>query len=541
VVGHGNTSNQFNYISEISIDGNTIESVIISPVNFGLKDSQSTIDPTTPTSSRSEILSQITGNTYYLDQINGDDNDIGTQASPWKTLSKAQSSMISGDCVILASGDYGAYEEANVSGRTDYILYIADENATVHFDTISITNSSLMDTYLIFHGINIQPDWVDPASSDAVGSNDPQYPDSNLATYAKTINPISLYYSKYVTIINCTISGQNKHLTLSGISMSNNQQIKIEYNNITKTQRGIAMSSNSNVDILYNHIHEITSTAIGQTDANNFYNLIEGNYGHDSNYTVTEDYAPRAAGSEYHGSAVSIRNGYTTIRNNVFHDGFSSSGIMAYGADSTGTPHHDNITIENNLLYDIHNVYVLRIYLMGDNFTVRNNTFIGQRRSLNDGRYRYNTALAIHSLDTDGTPHLNAYNNIFVGIFNVGNFASNVTKINNISWSFAHSTIFFCEGSPEVGATDSVLSCGYFENPEQEVTDLFNEPITLEPFHSQFLDFTLNLNSFAINYGDPTVQASDSLGLIDSSQNFIEKNGATRSTVVHSAGAYEPH
>lgn len=491
------------------------------------------------TISRNELLDQVTGNTFYLDSVSGNDNNEGSGTAPWKSLNKAIENAVSGDCVILKSGDYGSYEEANISGRTGYIFYIADENATVHFDTVSINNTSLMDSYLLFHGINVQPDWVDPASSGQPGADDPQYPESTLATYAKTLDPISLNHAKYITILYCTISGQNKHLTLNGVSISNSQEIKIGHNDITKTQRGIALSSNNNINILYNNIHEITSTAIGHTDASNFYTLIEGNHGHDSKYNIIEDYAPRTAGSEYHGSAVSIRNGYTIIRNNVFHDGFPSAGLMAYGADATGTPHHDNITIENNLLYDIHNVYILRIYLMGDNFTVRNNTFIGQRRDLNDGRYKYNTALVIHSLDIDGDPHLNAYNNIFIGIFNVESYATKVTKNNNISWSFAHGTLFFCEGSPEAGTTDSIMTCGYFENPEQEVTDLFKGTLTFEPFHTKFLDFTLSLNSQAINFGDPSMQPNDSLGSIDSSQNFITNKGTVRSTLVHSAGAYE--
>ncbi len=50
--------------------------------------------------------------TYYLSPA-GSDTNQGTQASPWKTISKANSSIASGDTVILADGTYSAYVKIN--------------------------------------------------------------------------------------------------------------------------------------------------------------------------------------------------------------------------------------------------------------------------------------------------------------------------------------------------------------------------------------------------------------------------------------------
>jgi hypothetical protein len=65
------------------------------------------------------------GNTYYLDAVNGNDNNNGT-TNPWQTLAKAQSVVTSGDNVILRSGNYGAFTENNAGGRTTWVTYRAD-------------------------------------------------------------------------------------------------------------------------------------------------------------------------------------------------------------------------------------------------------------------------------------------------------------------------------------------------------------------------------------------------------------------------------
>jgi polyhydroxyalkanoate synthesis repressor PhaR len=68
--------------------------------------------------------------------------------------------------------------------------------------------------------------------------------------------------------------------------------------------------------------------------------LVEGNHIHDF---------PCDESIDTHGSAISIRAGDITIRGNIMHDGFSSSGMMFY-ADTPGPK--SNVTIENNLVYD---------------------------------------------------------------------------------------------------------------------------------------------------------------------------------------------
>lgn len=47
--------------------------------------------------------------TYYLNTATGSDTSLGTISAPWKTITKVQSSTVSGDSVIVQSADAGTY------------------------------------------------------------------------------------------------------------------------------------------------------------------------------------------------------------------------------------------------------------------------------------------------------------------------------------------------------------------------------------------------------------------------------------------------
>jgi hypothetical protein len=445
-------------------------------------------------------------------------------------LSKATAVVVSGDNVYLQTGDYGGYEEEDVF-RTDFVTYQAVEDATVYFDYISIRNDAPTNSYLKFIGLNIQPDWRDPCLSGLVGCDDPQYPESTQSTYAKTGEAVYLINAKYVQVIDSKLEGQSMHLTSYGVSISGGSDIAIDHCEITKVQRGVNMMSNAqNITVSNNHIHGIGASAIVEGGPCSGV-LIEGNHAHDSHWYPTEDYAPRAVGQNYHGSAVAIRNGNITIRNNIFHDGFLSAGMMTY---NDGSGHFDNVTIENNLLYDISTTYVLRFYLLGDNVNVKNNTFVGQLRTDGGGEYRYNTALAVHSLDTDGTPHLNVSNNIFIGAAYFGEAYS--TQNNNIFYSWANEGGF--QSTAENGSV--VLASNYWSNATAYINTIFScgSVCNFNFAHGETMNYTLASTSPAVNFGDSNTQLSDSLGSIGT-DGFIINNGLTRDETHHSVGAYE--
>jgi hypothetical protein len=72
------------------------------------------------------------GATYYV-ALNGDDNNPGTEAQPWRTIQKAAQTLVSGDTVYIRSGTYQERVTPRNSG-SDYITYAAYPGETVTID-----------------------------------------------------------------------------------------------------------------------------------------------------------------------------------------------------------------------------------------------------------------------------------------------------------------------------------------------------------------------------------------------------------------------
>ena len=73
------------------------------------------------------------GQDYYVDPVNGNNNNPGTSASPWQSFLRATPTysatpaVAEGDTVYLAAGNYGSvdYNRSEVTSRTQWITYKA--------------------------------------------------------------------------------------------------------------------------------------------------------------------------------------------------------------------------------------------------------------------------------------------------------------------------------------------------------------------------------------------------------------------------------
>ncbi len=493
--------------------------------------------PVNPTLGAS-VDALITGQRYYIDPVSGLDSSDGSIFSPWKTLSKAQSVALGGDGVILRSGNYGLFSEQD-GGRSSYLVYRNDAGAVPVFTGIDLDYSAGNgDSYLVFYGVRILPEWVAPGG-------DPQDPASTQTTYAKTATPVVIRAANHVQILGSNIGGQRKYLTPCGVSVADSTYVQVEGCIIHDVHRGIINTASQFLAYKGNHIHRITGSAFMSSDAASNDILIEGNHAHDSNYNYADDYCPRALNANYHGSAVAIRGDRMTIRNNIFHDGFNSAGIMTYDQDSPASDiDYSEILIENNLLYDIRNVYVLRFYLISSNIVVRNNIFASYWRSF--GTQYYNTAVNIDSvaLGLDGSM-LTFDNNIVLGTTNFGAYWGTVNQHNNIFYSCRPGVAPYLTeaevgGGSMVATGDPATTSYLFEQ------DFFNGVLRFDmdssdptnPVgHGQLLDFSLYPLSPAEGYGDPLTQPADGLGLLGA-DGFIQTSLITRSGARHNAGPY---
>lgn len=487
---------------------------------------------------RESLLNNVSGTIYYLDANNGDDDwGNGSESNPWKTLVKAQRMAVENDAVILKDGEYGRFTDNTDNPKNDFVLWINEEGNSPVFTSILSYNQQLVQSFNRFYGIKIAPEWVDPASSGNPGSNDPQYPDSEGGTYAKTAIPFECHNASKIELINCELVGTNKHLTVYGARISGSNDVLIERCHIHLVNRGVTIVGSNNISIRYNHINEHSASCIQLGSANNSDILIEGNHGHDSNFELTDDYCPRAQYHTYHASAVAIRGDNITVRGNIFHDGYTSSGLMTYSQG--GTEESENITIENNLLYDIHAIAgVLRIFGLANNFIVRNNTFIGKIRDINDGRYKYRTAFSVEEVAPGyANPRIKLYNNIMLGTSAYSD--EYVEENNNIFWSLKvnkewKDDIYLAS----LNSSSKVITSTFNNIPDYFFNDFFSTVPVLDERHGQTLDFTLSDNSEAINFGNVSFQTEKGLGSLNS-EGFIQSNGYERNSDHHSAGCYE--
>lgn len=86
------------------------------------------------------FFSPLTARTFFVDQKNASalDQNTGTSAMPWKTISKANQTLIAGDTVLIKSGNYKSYIAPVRSGISgNYITYknFASDSVTIS-DTI---------------------------------------------------------------------------------------------------------------------------------------------------------------------------------------------------------------------------------------------------------------------------------------------------------------------------------------------------------------------------------------------------------------------
>ena len=103
------------------------------------------------------VSPEATGSIYYIDtaHANASDTNPGTEALPWKTITKANQTLVAGDTVYIKGGTYSSYvapvRSGTASNRITYRAYGADV-VTVRDASYGI----LLDgkSYITVHGIN---------------------------------------------------------------------------------------------------------------------------------------------------------------------------------------------------------------------------------------------------------------------------------------------------------------------------------------------------------------------------------------------------
>ncbi|WP_020529911.1 Ig-like domain-containing protein [Flexithrix dorotheae] len=103
------------------------------------------------------FTSELTAKDYYIDKNKGNDSNSGSFSSPWKTIEKANNSLMPGDKVFLRGGEFSGQQIAPKNSGTSGqpISYIAFENEKPILTNVSIGILLNNKKYIIVEGIYI--------------------------------------------------------------------------------------------------------------------------------------------------------------------------------------------------------------------------------------------------------------------------------------------------------------------------------------------------------------------------------------------------
>ncbi|MBY6212898.1 right-handed parallel beta-helix repeat-containing protein [Microbulbifer agarilyticus] len=352
---------------------------------------------------------------YHVDGKNGDDNNRGTADSPWATLEKARRTVKGPARVVVHDGHYRAFVEHQAPGATAFLEYVAAPGARPRLEGIDIHYPEPSDSYVSFDGFDIYS--------------------------TRRLRLVQVVNARHLIIRNGELHSDHWSRGpddgVYAINLRRTESVLIERNRFYEVFRGVLIRKSNHVTVRGNFITVTGSSGIiYMSQSRN--GLIENNHITGRDYVrYPED---PLAYHKPHQSIIAISANDLVVRGNLLHGIGNSSGMMLYQNDMpTDVTAYRNILIESNALYDTSNNSALRIYNLGDNVILRNNFFFSKKRPgkcdgvTNDGHYRYNVALNVHSIADgfDGSG-LKLYNNIFLGAAMIPPTAE---ERSNVFWS----------------------------------------------------------------------------------------------------------
>jgi len=230
----------------------------------------------TPTATRTPTSTSTptptpSGNNYYVSP-DGDDNNPGTEAHPWRTIQKAANTLVAGDTVYVKAGTYQERVIPQNSGTAgNYIMYAAYPGHTVTIDGASIIVpewGGLFDiaakSYIRVSGLrmmNAGPNLHNPGilvdgSSHIIIENNYVYHTSD--------SGIGVWSSDNVIVDHNEVELACYNGYNEGISVGGTDTFEIKNNNVHHSQKeGItAKDGSSNGKVFHNHVHHTDAVGI---------------------------------------------------------------------------------------------------------------------------------------------------------------------------------------------------------------------------------------------------------------------------------------
>lgn len=340
--------------------------------------------------------------TYYV-SVAGNDTNPGTQASPWKTIQKAASTMIAGDTVTVLSGNYST-QRVNVTKSGSQgapITFQAQTGVTmkgfsVSADYISIKGFTIIDLDDLAVGIR-----VDRGGYCNIENNTVKYstmggislkglPANPAATHDCTVINNVLYRNG---MFGLEIMGQNHLVEGNDISQTiQHHPCNVTYATVGWLDADAIHFHGGGHTFRGNKIHDIYFGASGYTTGTSCSLANVANLANDYNSDPHIDCFQTFAGDKVVGHDIVIDRNYCNNADQLPDHSLSGKFLQTEGGAY-------NLTVKNNVVI----TNLLSIAKGDHDFSILNNTFYG------DPTNQYSQGLKFQS----GSYNMTVKNNIF--------------------------------------------------------------------------------------------------------------------------------
>jgi len=311
----------------------------------------------------SETETCLQSNNCFYVSVTGAGNNNGSLGNEMD-LSDAQAyANLNTDVEIefrLGGGRYvGGIDISNAwNERSEWAMFKAKAGENPVLDKIHISNSVPINSYISFVDliIEIPITWYTENGYSTTMPNDFPEPLVAPSVYNLTEDIVITNNINHLKIINSTIKGIHKDLTMYPVFIKNADNILFSNNEVLDTHRGVDFMNCRNASVSFNHISHLGAGSgifVGMVDIDNWdsegYFVVEGNHIHNQTHSEFDYYYPY----DFHGgTGISIRRNNVDIINNVIHDGFGQ-GVMTYFADDEDVPNaYYNLTMVGNVIYN---------------------------------------------------------------------------------------------------------------------------------------------------------------------------------------------
>jgi len=317
-----------------------------------------TATPTaTATTSTPTSTPTTTATAYYYVSTDGDDNNPGTEAQPWRTIQKAAESLVAGETVYIRAGTYQERViPQNPGSAGNYIVYAPYPGHTVTIDGADITLpqgwGGLFDvsgkSYIKISGLRIMNAGPDLNSTGILVDESRHIIIEGNTTYNTTSSGIGVWGSSDITIDGNEVElacndGEQECITVAGTD-----SFEIKNNHVHRGGPGSnggegidVKDGSSNGQVFNNYVHDLNRVGI-YVDAwdKHTYNIeVFGNVVHDN---AANGFA---VASEMGGLLENIK-----LYNNIAYNN-KWCGLHLHECCIANRPVHD-VTVINNTFYD---------------------------------------------------------------------------------------------------------------------------------------------------------------------------------------------